>query len=578
MSLTILKENVITELSEKITELRKEQFDFLLSISSSPSKGDIVIAIGKLNKIKNIDIKSIKDKIIDVLKSVECISNIDVHQHFINIYFKESIFVGKVLNTFYSDINKSLGNKPNNGLTLYIDYSSPNIAKPFHIGHLRSTIIGSFITNLHKKLGYNVVSENYLGDWGKQYGLLGLAFELYGSEEELKKNCIKHLFELYVKINQEKKLDETIDERAKQYFKSLEDGDVKKIELWKTMREMSIIEYKKMYKKLGIEFDIYGGESLHRHQVEQHVNYMNDNDLLTEQPDGSKIINLEPYNLGKTIILKQDGATKYITRDIAAVNDRWEKYHFDKMYYVVAIPQTLHFQQLFKILELCGKNWVNRCKHLSFGMVDGMSTRKGNIVFLSDVIDEAKRVMLKQMENSEKTKINEIENPEKISEIIGLSAIFISDLSSKKIKNYEFTWDTATTFEGDTGPYIQYTHSRLCGIERKAMETNNWNVQQIIDNDQFNSELLSEKECKKVAWYIDKYPDVVMLSYNNLEACNIVQYMFGLCHAISSANSVLNVIHSPEPIGKSRLVLFHAAKVVLNDAIKLLGLTPVEKM
>jgi arginyl-tRNA synthetase len=515
-----------------------------------------------------------------VIEMCDYVQRVEHDTRYLTIYLDQKLFISSVVDNATSHSPFSFGTTTEGeGKTVYVEYSSPNIAKPFHVGHLRSTIIGSFLTKIHAKRGFNVVSENYLGDWGKQYGLLAIGFKRYGDSKELEQHPIKHLYELYVRINQDAETDPTIHDQARDYFRLMEDGDEAALELWSRMRELSIEEYKRMYAKLNVQFDVYGGESVHGPQIPDQLKLLVSLGLLTEADNGAKIIDFEEYdtNLGKTVIVKKDGTTIYITRDIAAAIDRWVKHEFEKMFYVVASPQTLHFQQLFKILELCKYQFHSRCQHISFGLVQGMSTRKGQVVFLSDVFDEAKHVMLTQMKESEKTKIDEIENPEQTAETIGLSAIVVADLSAKRIKDYTFDWERVTSFEGDTGPYLQYNHSRLCGIERKALEKNGWDIQKILDNF-MGYGLLTEPECRVLAWQIAKYPEAVQQSFNALEPCAIVQYLFGLCHSISSANSVLNVIHAEETLGKARLVLFHAARLVLNDGLKLLGLTPLERM
>ena len=291
--------------------------------------------------------------------------------------------------------------------------------------------------------------------------------------------------------------------------------------------------------------------------------------------DGSKIVDLSAYKLDKTVIVKRDGTSIYLTRDVSAAVKRWNEHQFEKMYYVVAAPQTLHFGQLFKILELTGRQWSNRCQHISFGLVRGMSTRRGEVVFLSDVFEEAKQKMLQQMKDSEKTKFAEIEDPEKTAEMIGLSAIVIADLGAKRIKNYTFEWDRVTSFEGDTGPYLQYNHARLCGIITKAREKNNW---ELDFNGDFDYSALSENECRNVMFHVARYSDTIDKTFHSLEPCTIVNYLFGLCRAISSANTVLNVIHAKESVGYARLMLFESARIILADGLQLLGLEPLNKM
>lgn len=580
---TVAIANALHTVNE-LSELSEQDLLFLLGTPITFRNGcDLCINIGKLNKFKiKVDKQKFLESVDNALVDNELVSNLVLDGNYINIFFDQTEFIGNVLKDVIG--GKLYGNTMiGESKTVYVEYSSPNIAKPFHVGHLRSTIIGSFITKIHKKMGYTVVSENYLGDWGKQYGLLALAFELYGDSENLKQEPIKHLFELYVRINKDAEEDPEIDERAKRYFKMMEDGDEEYLALWKTMRELSIEEYKKIYAQLNVEFDVYGGESEHSQGVVEQLNVFRDQHITSIVDGGAEIVDLEQFKLGKAVLMKSDGATLYIMRDIAAAVARWNKHQFEKMYYIVATPQTLHFKQLFKMLGIAGYDWSDRCHHIPFGLVKGMSTRKGEVVFLSDVFEEAKQTMLQQMKDSEKTKIDEIEDPEKTAEMIGLSSIVVADCSARRIKDYTFEWDRVTSFEGDTGPYLQYNHARMASIERKAKAKRGWDVEdrQFVDDvisAVKDSCVLSEPECRNIAMQIAMYPKATMTAYKTLEPSAIVQYCFGLCHTISSGNSALNVISASEDIGKARLVLFHAARLVLNDALRLLGLEPLIKM
>lgn len=574
--------NALSTINENDTDnvlstLSQDDLLYLFAVPNSTKSGDLCIQLGKLNKFRlTFDKMELTKHIIDALQSCECVTSAQADGNYINIFLDQTQFAKAVI----TDVLQGQPFKKRdigNGKTVYVEYSSPNIAKPFHVGHLRSTIIGSFVCKIHQRMGYNVIAENYLGDWGKQYGLLALSFELYGESEQLEKHPIKHLFELYVRINKEAKTDETVHERAREYFKKMELGDTKYLLLWQKMRELSISEYQKIYTKLGVEFDLYGGESMHSAGVKQQLDMLHQKQLLSNV-DGAQIVKLQGKGMTNALIVKKDGSTLYITRDIAAAVSRWEKHKFEKMYYVVAVPQTLHFKQLFNILQKMGYEWSNRCKHIPFGLVKGMSTRKGDVVFLTDVIDEAKEVMLQQMKDSKKTKISEIEDPDKTAEMIGMSSIFIGDMHAKRIKDYVFDWNRITSFEGDTGPYVQYAHARLCGIERKANKKRGWDIRN-LKSTKISYEKLTEPECRSVLCQICLYSNVIDTSFKTLEPSVIVQYLYGLCHAVSSSINVLNVINSKdENTGKARLALFHCVRLTIGDALALLGLKPLEKM
>jgi len=465
------------------------------------------------------------------------------------------------------------------GKNVVVEFSSPNIAKPFHAGHLRSTIIGNFLKNIYKALGYNVTAINYLGDWGKQYGLLAVGFQRFGSEEELEKNPIKHLYEVYVKINEVKDQEAkdtshtgpTIDDLARTYFKKMEDGDEHALSLWKKFRELSIVEYKKMYARLNVEFDEYSGESKFGQEMIVELNKLRELGLLQEN-QGAQVINLEDQKLGLAVVTKKDGATLYITRDIAAAVHRHSKYKFDKMIYVVAAQQNFHFQQLFAVLDKMGNTWAkSQCVHVNFGMVKGMSTRKGNVVFLEDILDESKATMLEVMQKNEK-KYAEVENPEAVADIIGLSAVLIQDLSARRIKDYNFDWNRMTSFEGDTGPYLQFAHARLCSMERKAADEGT------LVNPDADVSLLIEKECTDLFSIIGKFPQVVSSAQQSMEPCTLVSYLMSLSHSISVTLEKVRVVGREKNVAEARLLMYWAARITVGNGLRILGLIPLERM
>ncbi|EGG15018.1 arginyl-tRNA synthetase [Cavenderia fasciculata] len=450
---------------------------------------------------------------------------------------------------------------------IILEFSSPNIAKPFHAGHLRSTIIGNFLVNLHRAVGYKVTSMNYLGDWGKQYGLLAIGFERFGSEEELQKDPIAHLFHVYVKINAQAETEPSIHDDARSYFKRMEDGDVDALAIWKRFRDVSIEKYKAIYARLNVSFDIYSGESLMCDGMVHAYDKLVEKNLVIES-EGAKVIDLEAYKLGKVLVKKKDGSTLYITRDIAAANYRKEDLKFDKMIYVVASQQELHFRQLFKIVETMGYEWSKDLTHIGFGMVKGMSTRKGTVVFLEDILNESKQIMGEVMKKNE-AKYAEIEKPDEVADILAVSAVVIQDFSAKRNKDYDFNWDRMLSFEGDTGPYLQYAHARLCSMERK----NN-----VAINKDADLGLLTEPEAYTLAVTIGRYGDVLQGALNNLEPNVVATYLFELCHAISSAHSVLYVKDREQNLAEARTALFHCAKIILGNGLRILGLVPLERM
>ncbi|KAL4785420.1 hypothetical protein BJX76DRAFT_347056 [Aspergillus varians] len=489
---------------------------------------------------------------------------------------------------------------------IIVEFSSPNIAKPFHAGHLRSTIIGGFLANLYTVVGWDVTKMNYLGDWGKQYGLLANGYKKFGDEEKLLQDPINHLFDVYVKINQIvseqdapiKELKEQIktksekgedvaeleqelaklaevseDEKARRYFKSMEDGDADALALWRRFRDLSISKYRQTYARLNIDFDVYSGESQIKQESMSTANAALEKSGVSEKSQGAVIVDFVKHGakkLGKAIIVRKDGTPLYLTRDIGAILEREEAYHFDKMIYVVASQQDLHLAQLFKITELMGyKDLASRCQHINFGMVRGMSTRKGTVKFLDDILrdvgDKMHEVMKKNAE-----KYAQIENPVETADILGITSVMVQDMSGKRINGYDFNLDAMTSFEGDTGPYLQYAHARLCSIVRKA----EINVEELPTAD---LDLLTETHATDLVRLLSQWPDVVVQTTKTLEPTTIITYLFRMTHTLSSGYDTLKVVGSEPEVKKARLALYESARQVLNNGMRILGLTPVSR-
>ncbi|KAF4279407.1 hypothetical protein CNMCM8057_005727 [Aspergillus fumigatus] len=490
---------------------------------------------------------------------------------------------------------------------IIVEFSSPNIAKPFHAGHLRSTIIGGFLANLYTVMGWDVIKMNYLGDWGKQYGLLANGFKRFGNEEELLKNPINHLFDVYVKINQivaqqegpikelkeqikakkeknedvsvleaelAKLVDVSEDEKARRYFKSMEDGDEEALALWRRFRDLSIEKYKQTYARLNIDFDVYSGESQIKNESMTAAYETMEKTGVSEKSEGAVIVDFTKHGakkLGKAIIVRKDGTPLYLTRDIGAIMERDEAYHFDKMIYVVAAQQDLHLAQLFKITELMGrKDLASRCQHINFGMVRGMSTRKGTVKFLDDILRDVADKMHEVMKGNAE-KYAQVENPEETADILGLTSVMVQDMTGKRINGYDFNLDAMTSFEGDTGPYLQYAHARLCSIVRKS----GLNVEEL---DSANLDLLTEPHAVDLVRLLATWPDVLLNTTKTLEPTTILTYLFRMTHILSSSYDVLKVVGSEPELKKARMALYEAARQVLHNGMRVLGLSPVERV
>lgn len=576
----LFRSYISQELS-KISGVDQEIIFPALEWANTPERGDLLIPIPRL-RIKDGKPQDLAAEWAEKFPKGEFLREVTPKGPFIQFYFSPKLLFKYVVKDVLTKKEEFGSSTVGDGKKVVIEYSSPNIAKPFHAGHLRSTIIGGYLSHLHKKLGYEVVSLNYLGDWGKQFGILAVGFQRHGNEEKLEQDPINHLFEVYVAINkeieQEKEQSEDntskLDEEARQYFKRMEDDDQEALKLWEKFRNFSIEKYKETYGRLNIQYDAYAGESLvSKDTMAKATEIFEEKGLLTDD-DGAKLIDLRPYSkkLGKAIVQKKDGTSLYLTRDVGEAIDRYNKYKFDKMIYVIASQQDLHTAQFFKILELMGFEWAKNLQHVNFGMVQGMSTRKGTVVFLDDILNQTKESMHSVMKKNE-VKYAQVENPDEIADKVGMSAVMIQDMQSKRINNYTFNWDRMLSFEGDTGPYLQYAHSRLCSIERKAADK--------IDLDKLaeaDFSLLTEPKAESLIRIIAQYPDTLLMAHKNLEPSTVVTYLFKLTHAVSSCYDVLWVAGQDEKLAAARLALYSSARHVLHNGMVILGLTPVNRM
>lgn len=611
----IYREHISEELG-KIAEIDPAKIYPRLQWTNTLDKGDLALAVPAL-QIKTKNPKELAQEFADKFPDSELIHKPVVSGPQLMFFFKGQPLAKTVLSRVLNE-KEAYGTNGNQGLRdpsdpskgkkkIIIEFSSPNIAKPFHAGHLRSTIIGGFLANLYTVMGWEVIKMNYLGDWGKQYGLLANGFKYFGNEEALNKDPINHLFDVYVQINKvvgkeeepikelkeqikakkeknedvsaleaevAKLVDASEDEKARRYFKSMEDQDPEALALWRRFRDLSINKYKQTYARLNIDFDVYSGESQVKAESMAKA-YQNMKEAgVAEDSDGAIIANFEKHGakkLGKAVIIRKDGTPLYLTRDIGAILERDEEYHFDKMIYVVASQQDLHLAQLFKITELSGhKDLASRCQHINFGMVQGMSTRKGTVKFLDDILHDVGDKMHEVMKKNE-VKYSQVENPEQTADILGITSVMVQDMTGKRINNYEFNLEAMTSFEGDTGPYLQYAHARLCSMTRKS----ELNVDELPSA---NFDLLTEKHAVDLCRLLAQWPDVLINTAKTQEPVTVLSYLFRMTHMLSSSYDVLKVIGSEPEVKKARMALYASARQVLNNGMRVLGLNPVQRM
>lgn len=538
------------------------------------SKGDLLVPVPRL-RLKGISPKDAAHDWADKFPLGTLLSKVKAEGPFLQFFIHPHALAQLTIPDILSR-KASYGYLPmKEGKTAIVEFSSPNIAKPFHAGHLRLTIIGGFLANLYEKVGWKVIRMNYLGDWGKQFGILAVGFTRFGNEQALLDDPINHLFEVYVKINQiikEEGEDSATDKEARRYFMEMESGDEKALALWRRFRDLSIKKYRDTYARLNIQYDVYSGESQVSMERMQHAISTFELKLLVHVDRGAKLIDLTRFNkkLGKCLVQKSDGTSLYLTRDVGEAARRYDEYKFDKMIYVVACQQDLHMAQFFELLKQMDYPWAKTIEHINYGMVEGMSTRKGTVVFLDDILKETRDKMHEVMQGNE-AKYAQIEDPLRVADLVGISAVMIQDMQLKRINNYEFKWERMLSFEGDTGPYLQYAHSRLSSVQRKA----NIPQEQLLDADYL---LLTEECATSLLRTIAQYPDVVRRSYGNSEPLTIVTYLFNLTHLVSLCYDVLWVAGQEPLLAASRLALYAAARQVLHNGMTLLGLTPVDRM
>ncbi|PWN90441.1 arginyl-tRNA synthetase [Acaromyces ingoldii] len=575
-------------------------------VQVSNKEGDFSVAIPRF-RLKSGKPPELAEKVAKAFQPSPWIESVQAKGAFLHYIVPTSTLSNLVLSTIQAmtppppsdsaDKKKSVAeqtsaygtNRSGAGKKAIVEFSSPNIAKPFHAGHLRSTIIGAFLANLYEANGWYVERWNYLGDWGKQFGLLAVAWEKFGNEEKLKEDAVKHLYDIYVQINREADEHPELHDQARAYFKSMEDGDEKALGLWKKFRDLSIKKYEETYARLNIHFDVYSGESqVKKENIAEALDKIRTADFVERADNGALLIDLTKYKLEKAVVERKDGTPLYLTRDIAEAKQRWDKMTaekgsgFDKMFYVIATQQDLHTAQFFKVLELMGYDWAQpskdpRMQHINFGMVTGMSTRKGTAVFLDHILEETKENMHNVMKTNAE-KYAQVEDPETTADITGMTAVKIQDMQGKRINNYQFDWARMLSFEGDTGPYLQYNHVRLCSVERRVAETDGLRLPDPLDPATLRLDLLKEDKAKELLIILASWPDIVKYATRELQPSVVVQYCFRLTHAVSSAWEVVIVKGQEKDVALARLFMYRCARLVLGAALRLLTIPPLERM
>lgn len=493
------------------------------------------------------------------------ISKVTAVNGYLNIFVDRVHFINQII----SDVLKpSYGSSDiGSGKTICMDYSSPNIARNFHVGHLRTTLIGNSFAKIYSKLGYKVVRINHLGDWGTQFGKLIVAYKKWSSKAMVEEKGVKELLRIYVLFGKEAENNPELNDEARAWFAKMENGDEEALSIWQWFKDISLIEFERVYKILNVEFDSYAGESFYMDKVPALVAELKDKNLL-EESQGANIINLDEYGMPPCLITKKDGSSIYHSRDIAAALYRKQTYNFDKCIYVTGMEQKLHFSQVFKAIELMGYEWANDLYHIPYGLVsmDGekLSTRKGNVVYAEDILNEAVSRAL----NAIQEKNPDLQDKMNTAKKIGIGAVIFHDLSNQLIRDVHFNWDDVLNFDGMTAPYIQYTYARSKSILRKSL----------IDHTDVDLSYLTDDISFELVKKLAIYPDIVKDAAFKFEPCIIARYAYNLSNLFNRFYHECRILSADKPIKKARIVLVDAVQRVIKDSMSLLGIECPEEM
>ena len=559
------KELIASELAKVIDSLDQDAILNLLEQPKSSDLGDIAFPAFSLAKVERKAPQAIAADIAEKIDQ-SAFEKVVATGPYVNFFLDKSKISDQVIKSVI-EAGADYGQQDEgHGQNITIDLSSPNIAKPFSVGHLRSTVIGDALSNIFRKMGYNTIKINHLGDWGKQFGLLMVAYKKWGSKEAVEANPIDELLKLYVRINAEIENDPELDDEGRLWFKKLEDGDPEATELWQWFRDESLVEFNRIYKLLGVEFDSLNGEAFYNDKMDEAVQILEEKGLLKESK-GASIVELDDVNLPPAMIKKSDGATLYITRDIATAIYRARTYNFVKNIYAVGQEQSNHFRQLKAVLKKMGFDWSDDMVHVDFGLVtknrQKLSTRKGNIILLEPTLQEAISRAKAQIEE----KNPDLENKEEVAHAVGVGAVKFYDLKTDRRNGYDFDLEAMVSFEGETGPYVQYAYARIQSILRKANFTPSTDA----------TYSLSDPESWEIIKLLQDFSRVVKRAAENYDPSLIAKYAINLAQAFNKYYAHTRILdESPER--ESRLALSYSTAVVLKEALRLLGVDAPEKM
>ena len=563
----------IIDLISTAANLDKAMVSDILEIPPKADMGDFAFPCFQLAKTLRKAPPMIAADIAEKIGDVDILDKLEVKGAYLNFFIKKELFVKTMIEN--ADVEKFGSSDMGKGKTICIDYSSPNVAKNFHVGHLRTTIIGNSLYKIYSKLGYQVERINHLGDWGTQFGKLIVAYKAWGSKEAVEKDGVAELMRLYVKFHEEADKDDSLNDQARAWFTKMEHGDEEALDIWKWFVDISLKEYKGTYALLGMEFDHYLGESFYRDKTADVVKRLQDANLL-EESQGAQIVNLDAYDMPPCLIMKKDGSSIYATRDLAAIFYRKDRWNFDKCLYVVAYEQNLHFRQVFevakylKVVELLGNEWAkDSLVHIPYGLVSlegaKLSTRSGNIIYAEDILLEA----IDKVKGVIAEKNPDLENKDEVAKIVGVGAILFHDLYNQRIKDVSFKWDKVLNFDGETGPYVQYTYCRCASILRS------------IDhdaNEAIDYSLLLDEEAIALLKEINRFPQVVKDAAEKYEPSVVARFAMDVAQSFSRFYNADRVNVEDATLRNARAKLVDMTKHTLKDALDLLGIQCPEQM
>ncbi|MBQ6583009.1 MAG: arginine--tRNA ligase [Mogibacterium sp.] len=568
-----IRKQIAEIIYEEALGLSVEEIRGMVEIPADTSMGDYAFPCFRLARVLRKAPPLIAADIAERIRGNALFEKVEQVNAYVNMFLSRSMFAEEVTEEVLREGDRYGRTDIGGGKTVIVEYSSPNIAKPFHIGHIRSTVIGNSIYKLYDAVGYHVIRINHLGDYGTQFGKMIVAYRRWGNDAELEERPIQALLGYYTKFHVEAEKDPSLDDEARETFARLEHGEPEETALWERFRELSLKEFNRVYDMLGISFDSYAGESFYSDKMPAIIQEMKDKGLLVKSR-GAQIVDLEPYGMTPAVITKSDGSSLYATRDIAAAMYRKKTYDFYKNIYVVASQQNLHFRQWKKVLELMGYEWQEDCIHVPFGLVSlqegTMSTRHGRVVFLEDVLNQAVEKTAEIMREKETPGID----IDEVAKQVGIGAVVFQELSNNRIKDYVFDWDKVLNFDGETGPYVQYTHARACSVLRNADEED----LAAIRAGQVDYSYLRSDSAYALVKMLYQVPEVIIDAAEKYEPSILTRHLVDVAQKFNKFYHDEHILVDNTEEKKAKLALVLASKTVIANCLGLLGVSAPERM